>query len=105
MVKGRELLLLFIILRDFLSTVPMRPSFKSMDQVQILRHHCRARLQIVMVDPVLAPCCGVSFERTAAEARAANYGSCYACGGPLEKAALVPNHSLRMILGNFGGGT
>lgn len=61
--------------------------------------------QEVMVNPVLAPCCGASFERAAAEARAADNGSCAVCKGPLGAAALVPNLSLRNILGSFRGGT
>ena len=59
--------------------------------------------QAAMADPVLAPCCGASFERGAAEAHAVKNGTCPACGGPLEAAALVPNHSLRVILGKFTG--
>ncbi len=58
-----------------------------------------------MVDPVLAPCCGSSFERAAAEAHAADNDSCAVCGGPLGIAALVPNRSLRIILGSISGGT
>ena len=54
-----------------------------------------------MLDPVLAPCCGASFERAAAEARAADTGSCAICGGPLQPAALVPNRSLRIILASM----
>ncbi len=50
--------------------------------------------EVVMVDPVVASCCGESFERTAAEARAAATGTCAFCGARLAAVALVPNRSL-----------
>lgn len=60
--------------------------------------------QAVMVDPVLAACCGASFERAPAEAHAARCGTCDACGAPLVAEALVPNRSLRTILANMRAG-
>ena len=59
--------------------------------------------QVVMVDPVVAPCCGESFERAAAEERAAAAGTCAACGAPLAAGALVPNRPLRNTLASLTG--
>lgn len=63
------------------------------------------RLQAMMVDLTLAPCCRVAFERSAAEAPAVHDGSCSASGRTLKIGAVVPHHNPRIILGNFGGGT
>ncbi len=72
------------------------------------KHHVFATLpclpvwsQTVMVDPVVAPCCGESFERAAAEERTAAAGTCAACGAPLAAGALVPNRPLRNTLASL----
>lgn len=66
-----------VVLREVESTggCQCAPQSISIIKVQILVfHRCLVRVQAVIVDPVLASCCGASFERTAAEARAANDG-------------------------------
>ncbi len=55
-----------------------------------------------MADPVVAVCCGVSFERAAMEAHLGPHsGECPSCGRSLPAACLVPNLTLRSILNAY----
>ena len=98
-----SLLLTFFYLNIDYSRLPMQPNACPRHGVRRSRTYVLCPIQAAMADPVLAPRCGASFKRGAAEAHAVKYGSCPTCGGPLGAATLVPNHSLRVILGKFRG--